>query len=520
MDEAADVEVGSGGGSEQGDENAEEQAQEGGASDAGDAASAADDAASAHGVDDADAEAEADTDALLPAPSAADGNADGGSDPLAGDAVADLPSEVEPHEEDEEREGRRNKPPPRAARSPADARAQRLLAYLLWGAVAAIGRDGEEELCAQALAACGGAGMAAEAAEGSFGHARELDTRAALRGLRLNDPDGIAPVSHPVFAGAPQLPDAGALAALLSQRRGALLACAQAVLRSVMADSRVARAPCVGAQSPAFVFAAAPAAIIPVADMLLCASASDTVPPLVSMPLARGAAGNGAGDAFTGWTAAGSAAAVALAGGDAAQAASERQLQLAAGMEGQLVGLCSRGLHVLQAAATSPFSAADAATPSSRGRSDAAARDADLVPLRAGQLPCLGLGYVRRFDPLARELHIVTPLAAAALEGEWVQLPAPYYTASGARVSGALASPVPGSGSAAAVPAAAAVCTGVDVLVCWRGSNDVPAQLLYRASPHGDDFACPASDLTSVRTTALAGAGGGRKNLKRRRIGE
>jgi hypothetical protein len=528
VDEAAEVEDDSASGPEQDEESEETQAQGEDTSDAGGAASAVDDAASAQGVDAADAVAEGHAAALLPAPSAAEGNADVDDTPLSGDAVADAASEVEPHEEDEEREGRRNKPPPRAARSPADARAQRLLAYLLWGAVAAIGREGEEELCTQALAACGGVSVLAGAEEDPGEHTSggQLGAAAELCGQHSHISAGAVPASLPALCVASQLPDAGALAALLSQRRRALFACAQNVLRSVMADSRVARAPCVGAQSPAFVFAAAPATIVPIADVLLCASASDTVPPLSSLPLAKGATGSGssgAGDACTGLASAGADVAVGPAGGDAAQAVSEQQqqLQLAAGMEGQLVGLCSRGLRLLQAAAA-PSSTADTDTFSSRGRSPAAARssDAECVPLRAGQLPCLGLGYVRRFDPLARELHIVTPLSAAALEGGWAQLPAPSYVASGTRASGAPGSPVPGSSGAAAVPASAAVCTGVDVLVCWRGSNDVPAQLLYRASPHGDDFACPATDLTSVRTTALAGGGGGRKNLKRRRIGE
>ena len=63
--------------------------------------------------------------------------------------------------------------------------------------------------------------------------------------------------------------------------------------------------------------------------------------------------------------------------------------------------------------------------------------------------------------------------------------------------------------------------SGADVLVSWRGGHDMPLPLLFRMSPHGDPFTCLSGDLTSVKATAAAGSGKpGRKNLKRRRIGE
>ena len=89
----------------------------------------------------------------------------------------------------------------------------------------------------------------------------------------------------------------------------------------------------------------------------------------------------------------------------------------------------------------------------------------------AGLLRCFGLGIVRAFDPARRELHLVTPFAPEAL-----------------------------------------AAAGADVLVPWRGANDLPVQLLYRAAPSGDAFVADIADIVRVD-----GSGGGGVQVKRRR---
>jgi hypothetical protein len=92
-------------------------------------------------------------------------------------------------------------------------------------------------------------------------------------------------------------------------------------------------------------------------------------------------------------------------------------------------------------------------------------------------LHCLGLGYVRFLDEESRQLHILSPVPLV-------------------------------------------VAAQASALVPWRGASDLPATLLYRASPEGDAFCFHPASVASFKSGAgAAGAEGvARKNLKRRRL--
>lgn len=381
-------------------------------------------------------------------------------------------------------DGARNRPPPRAARSPADARAARLMSYFTWGAVATLAAVDDEALCDAFEACCSVQQLeplehtdAAAATHGSVaggaggsGAGATLSTSAFVHHASA---DALAGASARSFI-------VGELAAELKARRAALLALARETLACVLADARMARAPSAGATSPAALFAGCPAMTVrvgPGSGMALLASPSEKLP----LASALGTAD----DQDEAPAAAGESSPAAAARGFISEALIAR----ARGFEGQLVGLCSSGQWLQRAAA------------GSRGPS---------APC-GGKLPCIGLGYVRRFDAAAGTLHIVTPVQSAQLQGDAVDVVLPHQWAVSA-------------GSAAVAdrtPLQIDAHTGVDVLVCWRGAHDMPLALLHRASPHGDSFTVAATDLTSVRETAAAGASRpGRKNLKRRRIGE
>lgn len=355
----------------------------------------------------------------------------------------------------------RNRPPPRAARSPADARAARLMSYFTWGAVSALASLDDESLC-DAFEACCGMGSSAPAlAAGEADSSAGSDSTGSRGGVGAVSASGAAAVAVPRARSF----IVGEFAVELSARRAALLALARETLACVMADARMARAPSAGAASPAALFASCPAMTVPIgpgSGVALLSSPSDKLP----LPWVLG----GVDD-------------LASAGPLPASVVAQ-----ARGFEGQLVGLCSTGLWLREASGTSRPPAM----------------------LSGGKIPCIGVGYVRAFDLSARTLQIVTPIPAARLHGELldIALPSPWSSLAGA---------VGIDGPSTHVE----VHTGVDVLVCWRGSHDMPLALLHRSSPHGDSFTVAAADLTSVRETAAAGASRpGRKNLKRRRIGE
>ena len=305
----------------------------------------------------------------------------------------------------------RNIPPPRAARSPADGRGARMLIYFLWGAAAAIARYPEERL-------------------------------------------GVLPASLTVPADA-----AAALRVRARRARAACLANARATLAAVLADERAARTPTFGGSSPAYFAAACPAAIIGLAKVRLLPTPSDTIcacggacasaaaaPAAFAASPASAGAGAGAGSG-TGGDAGGMDAAVAAA----KEAAKE---EIARGIEGQVVGLlCGGG--------------------GSSGGGGGGGGSSGCARVPGGQLPCIGLAYVRKYDARLRELHLLTPLSPSALSA-----------------------------------------AGVNVLAAWRGAHDIPAQLLCRFAPGGDPFFMEAADI--VRAGGAApGKTGGRKHLKR-----
>jgi hypothetical protein len=188
----------------------------------------------------------------------------------------------------------------------------------------------------------------------------------------------------------------------------------------------------VGLHSPAFFLDAAQAICVPVDDVALVLDPS-AVP--VFPPQLR----------------AGGPGAVAT-GGDYAYADGDDDEGGAAALSvvGQLVGLCCSQRHSPHAARA----------------------------VRACELPCIGVAYVRDYAAASRELQLVTP-----------------------------------------VPLAALAQAGVDALVAWVGNNDVPSQLLYRDAPAGDAFAFVAAAAAPTRAAA-ARSGFARKNLKRRALGE
>jgi len=341
------------------------------------------------------------------------------------------------------------KPPPRAARSPADLRAQRLLVYFVWCIVASIRSRLDEGNDDALLKEC----IAATSTSLAF----------------------VAPA-------APLAPLARCRRAHLTSQLGR----AEATLRAVASDARIARAPSVGPASPAYAFETAPTVAMPLQALLLCASASDQV-----------RCGQPAGAEST----------VLSSGAEAAAA------NLARGLEGQLVGLCSRSAWLCcrrqaeLSRGSNGWTSSPHAVSATAGFAEVmdeaaggavAAAEAELpgpvTVVAAGRLPCLGLGYVRHFDAAARQLHIVCGSTPAGL---------------------LMAGCGPSRPAAAPLGRSCGVCHPVDVLVCWRGGHDLPAALLARGRPGGDDFCFPAAAMASVRTTGGASAGVNRKHLAR-----
>lgn len=139
--------------------------------------------------------------------------------------------------------------------------------------------------------------------------------------------------------------------------------------------------------------------------------------------------------------------------------------------------------YALQLGGGNPLSVTSSNTPLLLGTASvpapatgSASSTAALALVPAARLPCLGLGYVRRYDRLTGQLHIVTPL--------------PFDL----------------------------VASHVDVLVGWTGAHDLPANLLYRAAPEGDPFCFDPSTVLSGRLGTASKAGQIRKNLKRKRL--
>ncbi len=354
---------------------------------------------------------------------------------------------------------------PRAARSPADLRAARVMCYLLGGlrfrdAGARFG-GGEEDADAGAAA---GAGAGDGAGDG-------LALSRALRGAR----------------------------AAASAHARAEAACAREAFWSVLCDGRGARACVRGAASPAYALGRCLPLRVPAADMQICAAAA-AAPERAAAGVGVGEGeheGEGAG-AGAGWLAAGCGV-------------SRRGAELCAAAVGQLVGICASGAgegggEDADGGAASARDLLACATPAMRAALQLSSRAAPASPsapararaLAGCELECLGVGFVRCFDALAGVLHVVTPLSLRALAG------------AGGRARGGR--PPASAGPLSRRPA--------DTLVLWAGAggaHDVPAPLLFRGAAEGgggvsaaliggDAFAFPAA---SVLASASASAGTG-----------
>jgi hypothetical protein len=146
-----------------------------------------------------------------------------------------------------------------------------------------------------------------------------------------------------------------------------------------------------------------------------------------------------------------------LRGGDGDHA----QRHLAACAHGQLVGLCS----TLLLPPPPPL------LPGPGGPS----APTTVAVVAPSELPCLGVGYVRAVDVAAGLLELVTPVPLSRL-------------------------------------------ADVDVLVRWAGAPDLPAQLLFRAHPHGVDAFAVASHALAPTSASTARSDHNRKQLKRQRL--
>ena len=412
-------------------------------------------------------------------------------------------------------------PPPRAARSPADLRSMRLVAYLLSrlqpstppackhildaaavtaaasstasasGADAAAALDVEVERCA---ADDSGAAAAASTEAGglltcSYDTADGASFTSAASS-RQRQPSSQSPLSAPQVQLRMTLPPAPQLqlhaysscTKCSSHAHTLLFSSLYNAVRSafwrVLSERREARAPVSGIESPAFALQWAEAVEVPAADVRICADASEAI------ELGRGGDSSSSSSRAMSNRSPSATTATATtstrAAGGSLRTHHRHSATLLEGLRGQIVGLCS----TTTAEAMVPVAGSSGTSSSSSIASDdgtmpahSSSTDTRNYYVPASSLPCLGVGFVRSVDARRGVITLVTPVLLPAL--------------SAARV---------------------------DVLVSWSGPNDAPPQLLYRGAAGGDAWAVEASSVAQT-IVAAAKAGVNRQNLQRRRLG-
>lgn len=255
-------------------------------------------------------------------------------------------------------------------------------------------------------------------------------------------------------------------------------------LAAVLGGARAGRAPSRGLGSPAWlVRAALPARVAPGALFALPLSASD----FVRIDVASSACGDTAAAVVEREARAavlvGSLVGIVCGARDAASTATSvaaaAEVARASSVEAASNAAARSTSYEYAAPAldfefgTSVGAADYSASAATASVAEAAAADEDVsLPLSA--LPCVGIALVRGYDARARVLHLITPVSRDVLER-------------------------------------------ADALVAWAGSaREVPPALLAGGPPEGDPFCAAARALE--RDSAGARDGASRRNLKRRRL--
>jgi hypothetical protein len=244
---------------------------------------------------------------------------------------------------------------------------------------------------------------------------------------------------------------------------------ARAVFRAVLADAPMSRTPCSGALSPAFVSHAALTLKVPVNEVCILRSPSEGVPLASNSSIGRGDGAAAQRWDIVSW----SSLAITSRGSAAQDVVGVEERERARVSVGQLVALCGacpewdRG-ELPQAHGVGLFSAfPPSASPPGSG-------SCQITTMSASLLPCLGLAYVRHFDPGEGCLHLLSPIPLA-------------------------------------------VACSARVLVPWQGPADVPPALQFRAAAEGDPFCFHPQTVLAAGSSAAASSTQ-RKQLKRRRL--